>query len=99
MGDMQDRRSEPRRTVISRVEVEWQDPDGAPRHAFAFIEDRSSSGVGMRIPNFIPVGTEIRIKGIRLDVRGVVRQCARAGYEYLVGVKLSAEHGQERQRA
>ncbi len=53
----------------------------------------------MRIPNFIPVGTEIRIKGIRLDVRGVVRQCARAGYEYMVGVKLSAEHGQERQTA
>ena len=85
--------------MISRVDVEWHDSDGSPRHVFAYIEDRSRSGLGMRIPNFIPVGTEIRIKGIRLDVRGVVRQCARAGYEYMVGVKLSAEHGQERQTA
>jgi len=71
--------------------VEWQDSDGSPRHAFAIIEDRSRSGVGMRAPNSIPVGTEIRIKGIQLDVRGEVRQCARVGYEYLVGVKLVSE--------
>jgi hypothetical protein len=88
-----DKRREPRRAFISRVELQWEDPDGSTRRADAIIEDKSLSGLGMRLHKSIPVGTRVLIKQGTQELGGIVKHCISEGYEYIVGVKLSSVGG------
>jgi hypothetical protein len=88
---MSPRRSEPRKTSISRISVAWEDQDGCPVNQTGLLEDRSRSGVGISVHAPIPVGTKVKIRGRVRELAGIVRHCRLHGEEYLVGLWLDKE--------
>ena len=85
---MADKRSEPRKSFVARVELRWKDETGADRSASAILEDRSLSGAGVRTSKPIPVGIQVEIKSQKLTLTGTVKRCVREEFEYIVGIRL-----------
>lgn len=88
MYGMSRRRGEARKTLICRVSAVWLDEDGVPANASGLLEDRSLSGVGLCLPEPIPLGTKVKIRGRNRELAGTVRHCKSRGVNYRVGIRL-----------
>jgi hypothetical protein len=82
------RRLEPRKILICRISVSWEDQAGLPAMQVGLLEDRSLSGVGLCVPKPIAVGTKVKIRGRRRELAGIVQHCRPEGTEYFIGVRL-----------
>jgi len=72
---------------MARAEIHWEDPAGTPNTASAMIEDTSRSGMSIRSPKQISVGSKLEVKWHREHLVGVVRNCRKDGFEYLLGIQ------------
>lgn len=76
---------------MCRAELRWEDLAGNARHAAAIIEDRSSSGLAIRVRKSIPIGTTVNIKYGNQELGGTIKRCNREGFEYIVGIRLGVD--------
>jgi hypothetical protein len=83
---MEEKRKEIRSPVMTRVEALWEDETKAPRVAPATIEDRSRSGLCIRISVPISVGSKLTIKWQREQFSGVVVNSRSDSKGYLLGI-------------
>jgi hypothetical protein len=72
---------------MARAELQWEDPAGTARAAFAMIEDISQSGAGIRLRQPLSVGAKLRVKWHKEQFSGIVRHCHREGMEYVLGIQ------------
>jgi hypothetical protein len=87
-GGNHDRRSEPRRAVISRVEVIASPGNEQPIRQEGFQEDRSSKGASVVVSSPIAVGTRVRVvRGLRNTQEGTVRNCRRGNSGWILGIE------------
>jgi hypothetical protein len=84
---MRDGRAERRRTIISRVELRWQDSAGTAMVSTALLEDRSKQGASIRVTDPIVAGTRLQVVNRREDFVGLVRYCRPDGSGYLIGIR------------
>ncbi|HEY6765764.1 MAG TPA: PilZ domain-containing protein [Candidatus Sulfotelmatobacter sp.] len=78
---------EPRTAVMTLVEVSLDIP-GGPVHKFpARMEVRSANGACIRVKKPIDVGSKLRIHWRFDKFIGIVVNCRREGWEYLVGIR------------
>jgi hypothetical protein len=82
--------------LMARVDVLWADEDGTPRIAPATLEDRSHSGVSVRMNSPISVASHVAIKSGTLKYSGIVTNCRREKAGYVIGVKLDARESRDR---
>jgi PilZ domain len=81
-------RKEPRRGYFARITVTYRNEDGMQLETQGMIEDRSESGLGIRIGKPLVPGCQVQVRhGSKVYV-GVVRRCSRSGAEYFVGIAL-----------
>jgi hypothetical protein len=78
---------------MDMMEVYWNDPDGQPQQAKAFLRDRSPSGVRLHLHEPLPVGAEIHWYRSRVQQSfwGRVRYCFPTESGYSVGVELDLD--------
>lgn len=74
--------------VLTRVDVLWEDGAQTPRVAQATIEDRSRTGMCLRIHTAIRPGSQLTVKSHREQVSGVAVHCLADNGTYLLGVEL-----------
>jgi hypothetical protein len=79
---------EPRKALICRISVLWEDQAGFATRQFGLLEDRSLSGVSICVPEPIAIGTKVTIRGRRRELVGIVRYCRPKGPDYFIGVHL-----------
>jgi len=82
-----DQRAEPRGSIVSRVEVRWQDPIGTNRVSAALLEDKSSHGACIRVRQPIATGIKLQVVGPRQDFTGTTRYCHRNELGYVIGIQ------------
>jgi hypothetical protein len=87
---MKEKRKEIRSPVMTRVEALWEGETKAPRVAPAVIEDRSRSGVCIRINIPIGVGSKVTIKWQKEKFSGVVVNSRSDSKGYVLGIILDA---------
>ncbi len=75
---------------MARVDVLWDDEEGAPRVAPATLEDRSPGGMSVRMKDAICVGSHVAVKWGDQEFFGKVTNCRHGKFGYLVGVLLQA---------
>jgi hypothetical protein len=80
-------RSEPRKSFMCRITVEWEDETDGPQSQAGMLEDRSRSGAGISVFAPIPVGARVKVTGPRVDLSGTVRYCKGKNIRYLVGIQ------------
>lgn len=85
---MTDQRKEPRRDYLARVVLFLTDPSGTQIEMPGMIEDRSTSGFGIRVRTEVVPGSPIRIKQGPKEFRGTVRRCVRSKLDYFIGIEL-----------
>lgn len=79
----------------ARAEVIWEDPGGAASRVSAIIEDKSPSGVRIRLKSAIPVGTSLTVVWARDQFSGIARNCRNDGHEFVVGIERDLTHRAE----
>lgn len=84
---MTQNRKESRKVIVARAEVHWQDTIGNSCMIPAMIEDSSHGGMSVRIKKPISVGSKLEIRWYKEQIQGVVRNCRKDGFEYLLGVQ------------
>lgn len=84
---MDDKRSEPRTNMMSRIEAQWIDEAGKSRVSRGKLEDLSESGLGIRVNDPIRVGTKLVVRWRDENISGTVVQCRQIGQNYLLGIK------------
>jgi hypothetical protein len=72
---------------MARVDVLWTDETGTPRVAPAILDDKSQSGMCVRLKDAIGIGTHVTVKRGSDQVSGVVANCRRENVQYVIGVK------------
>jgi hypothetical protein len=72
---------------MARVDVLWTDETGTPRVAPAKLDDKSESGMCVRLKDAIGIGTHITVKRGSDQVSGTVANCRFENGQYVVGVK------------
>jgi len=83
-----ERRAEPRSDYFARVQVCFQ-PEGSEPCTFAgMIEDRSKSGLGVRVRKPIPVGSKISVFHGSAILRCEVKRCVPSGMDFLLGMRV-----------
>jgi len=87
---MKEKRKEIRNPVMTRVEALWEDETKVLRVAPATIEDRSRSGVCIRISVPISVGSRLTIKWQKEQFSGVVANSRSDSKGYILGIMLDA---------
>jgi hypothetical protein len=80
-------RPEPRTALLARGEVSWEDQNGFTHDEPARIEDRSLSGVCIRVKTPIHVGSEVKIKWRWDEFSGITRYCRHDQGEYVIGIQ------------
>jgi len=80
-----ERRAEPR--IKAGVSVVWITQRSHPIEAC--LLDLSPHGARLRIPEMVPVGTNVRIEAHELLLSGTVRRCCRIQGAYEVGMMLA----------
>jgi hypothetical protein len=90
---MDEKRTESRIPLMARVDVLWGDTDGTPRVAPAILEDKSASGLSVRIKTSIRVGAHVTVRWGSEQVTGIITNSRRDKAEYVIGVKR--EPGEE----
>ncbi len=84
-----EKRREPRVSAAESATVRWQKPDGELSALEVEITDTSSKGLGIRLPDEIPVGQTVTISaGEDKKYRGVLRHCRPQDDGYFAGVVL-----------
>jgi hypothetical protein len=84
---MGEKRTESRIPLMARVEVLCGDVDGTPRIAPAILEDKSASGLSVRLKAPIRVGAHVTVRWGSEQVSGIITNSRRDRAEYLIGVK------------
>ncbi len=84
---VRDDRREPRKVLIARVQLRWQDAAGLARLSTALVEDLSKSGAGIRISEAIVPGTRLEVAGRGEVYFALVKNCRPDGAAYLIGVQ------------
>ena len=100
-----DMRRENRRSCTQPVGIMWRDSAGDDKFISAPVRDISETGIGLQIPEPVPVRSFVTLYGDKLGLHGQasVRYCSRQGMKYLIGVeftggmrwKTEVEHEQE----
>jgi hypothetical protein len=85
--EMTERRAEHRSVVMARIELSWHDQAGDSHTAAAKIEDKSDSGVCIRVKESIPAGVKVSVKWHGGQFTATVMNCRPVGNEFLVGVQ------------
>lgn len=85
---MSDRRREERKVILRRVELFWTSTDGERCSAGGVMEDRSISGMGIRTPVVLSVGTVVQVRVGNETYPATVARCVRAGLERFIGLRL-----------
>jgi PilZ domain len=88
---MSHKRTQPRKIQICRICIYWKDQDGLPKVQSGLVEDRSLSGLGITVPDPIPIGTKVQVRGRAKELLGSVRHCRAKGINYLIGIRLDDE--------
>ena len=83
-----EKRTEMRIPLMAHVEVLWADGTMMPRVAPATLEDRSQSGVSVRMNVRIEIGAHVTVKSGTRQISGIVTNCRREKAEFVIGVKL-----------
>lgn len=86
MLGMSHERAQPRRVVLSRIEIHWQDEEGASFTSAAMLEDTSRDGACIRVRQPVATGTKIRAIHQGKEFTGTVRYCRTNGMGYLIGI-------------
>jgi hypothetical protein len=81
---------------MARVDVLWGDEDGNPRVAPATLEDKSDSGVSLRMKDAVRIGAHLTVKWGSEQASGTVMNCRREKTEYVLGVKRDAGESRDR---
>jgi len=87
ISSMSGSKPEPRVAILARGEVSWLDQNGFTREAPARIEDRSLSGVCIRVKTPIHIGSEVRVKWHWDGFSGITRYCRPDQGEYVIGIQ------------
>ena len=85
--NMAEVRSEPRKSFMCRIKVEWEDQADGPQSQPGMLEDRSRSGAGISVYAPVPVGARVKVTGPRMELSGTVRYCKRKNVRYLLGIQ------------
>ena len=85
-----ERRASQRSTYMSRTEIAWQDGNRELKMP-AMIEDRSSFGLGIAVPQPIPEGRHVRVTYQGRMIPGVIRYCVPKGQGALIGFSFERE--------
>lgn len=85
---MIEHRMEPRRDYIAQVQISFQSDGGERCSITGLIEDRSQSGLGIRVKKPLAVGTEIDVFRGGVTSRYEIKRCVQSGMEYLLGVRM-----------
>ena len=88
MGNMRERRSEPRLLCADLVEVDWTEASGRRRKAIANLEDISLSGACLHLDETIPLHTRVRISFSKGSLAGEIRYCVYREIGYFLGVQF-----------
>lgn len=91
IAGMSKRRVQPRRNLLSRISVLWEDENGFSRSQTGLVEDRSLSGMGVSLHYPIASGTKVVIRGRIRELAGVVRHCRLRRAKYFIGIQLDRE--------
>jgi hypothetical protein len=89
---MAQKRKEPRKVYIARAKVMWKESNGYSLPISALIEDTSASGMSIRIKQEISVGCMVEIQWHKQQLQGVVVNCRKDGFEYILGVHRDLEN-------
>ncbi len=92
---MSEKRSEFRIPLMARVDVLWEDEDGAPRVAPATLEDTSHHGMNLRLKNSIRIGSHVTVKWGSEQDSGTVTHCRLEKDRYILGIRREADKGSE----
>jgi len=89
-----DLRRHSRRPFVARIRVAWQDQWRADKSAFTQSFDISEGGLRFELPEPISMraGVTLRCDKIGLQTRGIVRNCARKGAKYVIGVEFAGSY-------
>ena len=71
---------------MASVEASWQEPGGATFNAPARMENRSPSGVCIRLSKKVTVGSRIRLRRRHEEILGILKYCCRDGLDYIAGI-------------
>jgi hypothetical protein len=80
----------PRIPYMCQTEIAWQDGNRELKIP-AMIEDRSSFGLGIAVPQPIPEGRQVRVRYQHRMITGVVRYCVPRGQGALIGFSFERE--------
>jgi hypothetical protein len=78
---------EPRVALLARGEVSWEDQNGLTHDEPARIEDKSLSGLCIRVRIPIHVGSEVKVKWHWDVFSGITRYCRLDQGEYVIGIQ------------
>jgi len=85
---MRQYRTELRTPCNLPADLSWNIGAGYIRNLKATIRDTSKSGMGLLVPNPIPVGAEIKVTSAKGSHSATVKRCIKQGKEHIVGVRL-----------
>ncbi len=80
---------------MARVDVLWEDDDGNPRVAPATLDDKSRSGVSVRMSAAIGDGSHVTVKWGNEHVSGTATNCRRDKTQYVIGIKRDTKEVRE----
>ncbi len=72
---------------MAAVEASWEEPEGTICEAMGRIENRSPSGVCLRLRRIVSVGAKIQIRRRGEEVWGIAKYCRREGMDYVAGIQ------------
>jgi hypothetical protein len=86
-----DMRRENRRSCSQPVGIMWRDSAGDDKFMNAPVRDISESGIGLQIPEPVPVRSFVTLCAEKLGIHGQasVRYCSRQGMKYSIGVEFT----------
>ena len=88
-----DMRRENRRSCSQPVGIMWRDSAGDDKFMNAPVRDISESGIGLQIPEPVPVRSFVTLCAEKLGIHGQasVRYCSRQGMKYSIGVEFTGK--------
>jgi hypothetical protein len=86
-----DMRRENRRSCAQPVGIMWRDAAGDDKFMNAPVRDISESGLGLQIPEPVPVRSFVTLCADKLGLHGQasVRYCSHKGINYSIGVEFT----------
>jgi len=85
---MRQYRTEPRTPCNVPADLSWNIGAGYIRNIKVTIRDTSKSGIGLLVPNPVPVGTSIKVTSLKGSQSAVVQRCIKQGAQHIVGGRL-----------